>query len=72
MKNISKIPDNIHLLSPHIIESISNFKKDVFGAKKIILNLEETLITLSISATTNSTAKAAMENLKELMDVKYI
>lgn len=66
IKEISKIPDNIHLLSPQIIESISNFKKDVFGAKKISLNLEETLITLSISATTNPTAKAAMENLKEL------
>lgn len=66
IKEISKIPDNIHLLSPQIIESISNFKKEVFGSKKVSLNLEETLITLSISATTNPTAKVAMENLKEL------
>ncbi len=66
IKEISKIPDCIHLLSPQIIESISYFKKDVFDQKKISLNLEETLITLSISATTNPTAKVAMENLKEL------
>jgi len=41
-------------------------KGDVLGAKSVSLNLEETLIALSIGAATNPTAHAAMEKLKEL------
>ena len=66
VKVISGIPDNIHLLSPNIIASINVLKKDTLNEKNISLNLEETLIALSISATTNPTAQLAMSNLKEL------
>ena len=61
-----EIPDKIHLLSPNIIDSISNLKKNILNTKAVSLNLEETLIALSISATTNPTSKLAMEKLKEL------
>ncbi len=66
IKRLAEIPDRIHLLSPQIIESIKNMKGDVLGAKSVSLNLEETLIALSIGAATNPTAHAAMEKLKEL------
>jgi uncharacterized protein (UPF0371 family) len=66
IKVISGIPDNIHLLSPNIIESIKTLKKNNLREKNTSLNLEETLIALSISATTNPTAQLAMSNLKEL------
>jgi uncharacterized protein (UPF0371 family) len=66
IKYLAKIPDNIHLLSPNITESINKFKKDILGKKNVSLDLEETLISLSISATTNPTAQIAMEKLKEL------
>jgi uncharacterized protein (UPF0371 family) len=66
IKIVSGIPDNIHLLSPNIIESIQNLKKDMLNENNVRLNLEETLIALGISATTNPTAKLALSNLKEL------
>ena len=66
IKDLSKIPDNIHLLSPITIESVSKFKKDVFNQKTVSLNLEEVLISLAINATTNSAAQLALEKLNEL------
>ena len=66
IKVLAGIPDPIPLLSSNIVESISNFKKDVLGMKSISLDLEETLITLAISATANPTAAMAMEKLKDL------
>ncbi|MFH1655722.1 MAG: DUF1846 domain-containing protein [Candidatus Omnitrophota bacterium] len=66
IKKLSGIPDKIHLLSPSTIESIGNLKKNISGAKSVNLDLEETLIALSISAATNPTSEMAMEKLKEL------
>jgi len=66
VKTLAGIPDNIHLLSPSIIESISSFKKEVFGVKSISLDLEETLIALSIGAPTNPTTQVALDQLKLL------
>jgi uncharacterized protein (UPF0371 family) len=66
IKELAGIPDNIHLLSPNILSSISKLKSEVFNHKSLSLNLEETLIALSISADFNPSAKVAMEKLKEL------
>jgi len=66
IKTLAGIEDQIHLVSPDIIESISSLKKDILSAKSISLDLEETLISISISATTNPTAKRALKKLKEL------
>ncbi len=66
IKKIANIPDKIHLLSPNIIDSIGALKNNVFKSKSVNLDLEETLIALSISAATNPTAQLAMESLNEL------
>ncbi len=66
IKRLAGVPDRIHLLSPQIIESIGKMKGDVLGARSVSLDLEETLIALSICAATNPTALAAMEKLTEL------
>ncbi len=66
IKTLAEIPDKIHLLAPNIIESIGKFKTEILGRKTVSLDLEETLIALSISATTNPSAQLAMEKLKEL------
>jgi len=66
IKKLADIPDKIHLLSPNIIDSIRNLKKNISGVKTVSLDLDEALIALSISAATNPTAKLAMEKLKEL------
>ena len=66
IKELAEIPDKIHLLSPVILKSISKLKKNISGVRTLSLDLEETLIALSISATTNPTAQLAMDKLKEL------
>ncbi len=66
IKHLGGIPDKIHLLSPTIIESIGNLKKNILRAKTVSLDLGEALIALSISAATNPTSQVAMEKLKDL------
>jgi len=66
VKHLASIPDAMHLLPPNIMESISHFKKDVLRGKMVSLDLEETLIALSISATVNPAAQMAVEKLKAL------
>lgn len=66
IKKLAEIPDKIHLLSPAILESVGRLKKEVLNTKELSLDLEEVLIALSISATTNPAAQLAMEKLKEL------
>ncbi len=66
VKCLARIPDAMHLLPPNIMESISHFKKDVLKGKRVSLDLDETLIALSISATVNPAAQMAVGTLKEL------
>ncbi len=66
VKHLANIPDNMHLLPPLVMESLSHFKKDVLKGTRVSLDLEETLIALSISATMNPAAQMAVEKLKEL------
>ncbi len=66
IKKLAGIPNNIDLLPGHILTSLMNFKKEILQGAPLSLDLEETLITLAISATTNPGAEAAMHKLKEL------
>ena len=68
VKVLANIPDEILLLSPHVINQISRLKEDILNTGSASLDLEETLIALSISATTNHTAEIAMQKLTELRD----
>jgi uncharacterized protein (UPF0371 family) len=65
-KHLAGIPDNIHLLPPNVIESLSHLNQDVLNAKGVSLDLGETLIALSISAAMNPAAQVAVEKLKDL------
>jgi len=66
VKILANIPDEILLLSPHIISQIAKLKEGILNTESESLDLEETLIALSISATTNHTAELAMNKLKGL------
>jgi len=66
IKILSGIPDSIHLLPPMVTSSLAHFKKDVLKGNMMSLDLEETLIALSISTTMNPSATSAIESLKEL------
>jgi len=66
VKQLTGMPDKIHLLPENIIQSLGYLKEKVLGGKEVSLDLEETLISLSISAIHNPSAKMAVESLKEL------
>ncbi len=66
IKHLSHLPDSMHLLPPAITASLTHFKKDVLRGSVVSLDLEETLIALSISATVNPAAQVAVEKLKDL------
>lgn len=65
-KHLAGIPSEIDLLPANIIESLSQFKRDVLEGKMLSLDLEEALIALSISGTSNPAAQSAVDKLKEL------
>ena len=65
-KHLAEIPGKLHLLSPMIIRSIATLKQDIMRRKTVSLDLEETLIALSIAATTNPTAELAVAQLERL------
>jgi uncharacterized protein (UPF0371 family) len=66
IKILAGIPEHLDLISPAVIGSIGTLRKDLLGRDSISLNLEETLIALSISSTTNPTAQQAMLQLPKL------
>jgi len=66
IKHLAEIPDKIHLITPNIIHSIANMKKDILKGKSVSLDLEEALIALSTSTPANSAAQLGMEQLKYL------
>jgi uncharacterized protein (UPF0371 family) len=66
VKVLAAIPDSIHLLPPTVTASLTHFKKDVLKGKMMSLDVEETLIALSISTTLNPVASTAIEQLKVL------
>ena len=66
VKYFANISDEIHLISPVILEPIINFKSKILGSKNTALSCEEVLIALSICAVTNPTAQVAMKKLSML------
>jgi uncharacterized protein (UPF0371 family) len=66
IKHLAGIPDKIKLLPSYITDSVTNLKTEILNEKTLSLDLVETLISLSVSATTNPAAQLAMEKLREL------
>ena len=66
IKELSGISDQMHLISPVVIEPILTLKAKTLGIKKFSLNLDDILIALSICAATNPMAEAAVKALDQL------
>ncbi|MBR2938353.1 MAG: DUF1846 domain-containing protein [Kiritimatiellae bacterium] len=66
VKKLAGIPDRLPLIAPSILQSIAHMKHDILKGGYTSLNLDEALIALAISATTNPAAALAMEKLGEL------
>ena len=70
LKHLSQIPDNMPLLSMNVMESIAGMKNRL-GMKSVSLDLDEMLIALGMSATTNPAAQAAIEHLAQLSGCEF-
>jgi uncharacterized protein (UPF0371 family) len=66
IKHLAGVPDQIPLLSESIIEAVGAMKRDILQSKTLSLDLEETMISLAIAATTNPAAQMSMSKLSEL------
>ncbi len=64
LKFLSKIPEDIDLISPNILSSILKFKKEINSGKKLLLS--EVLTTLSICAVTNPSSAKAINSISQL------
>ncbi len=65
-KLLAGLPENLHLLPQNMLDSLSHLKKNILRRRMISLDLEETLIALSISATSNPAAQMALGKLRDL------
>ena len=68
LKVLGNIDDDVHLISPEIIEPIQKLKTETLGSKNPRLHTDEVLIALSICAATDPQAKIALEQLPKLKD----
>ncbi len=66
LKTVTGIDDDIHLISPEVIEPLQGLKTNHFGSKNPRLHMDETLIALSICAASDAVAKKALAGLSEL------
>lgn len=68
IKYLSKIPDDIYLLSPTVLEPILKLKKELGTGDR--LNLSEVLTALSICSVTNPMASKALSCLVKLKNTE--
>ena len=68
LKRYTDISDDVHLLSPAILNPIIKLKTESLGDKSALLDIEEVLIALSISAAFNPIAQVALDALASLRD----
>lgn len=66
LKEITSIPDEIHLLAPEVIGPVRELKCQYLSRTYKKLNVNEILIALSISAHTSATASYVLKHLPSL------
>ena len=71
LKALGGIPNDVHLLSPSVIEPVQKLKVKHLGNNNPRLHTDEVLIALSICAATSPTAAQAMEQLAKLRGCEF-
>ena len=66
LKQTNKIPDEVDLIAPVVLEPILEIKNKTSNFKESYLKLGEVLIALSICSTTNPVVKKLLDNLDKL------
>ena len=70
LKALGNINDEIPLISPHILEPISKLKNEFLHEDSYRLQLDEVLLALTISATTNPLSHQAMLQLEKVRNLE--
>lgn len=70
IKELAGLADELHLISPVVLEPIQYLKCQVRRKENGAMDLGETLIALTICAATNPTAQVALEKLSLLRDCR--
>ncbi len=66
LKEVRGLSEEIHVISPDVIEPLQGLKTKHFGSKNPRLHTDETLIALSICAANDSIAKDMLDGLSAL------
>ena len=66
LKEIAGLDDEVHLISPDVIEPLQSLKTNHLGSKNPRIHMDETLIALSICAANDAVAKKALEGISKL------
>ena len=66
IKRLAGVPEALPLLSAPVLDAVARLKENILGAKSADLDVEETLIGLSITAAADPTVQSALEKLKDL------
>ncbi len=70
IKKLCAITDDIHLISPQVLQTLQNLKINVLDSDRTSLNCEEVLMALTISGATNPSAETAAGKLRCLRGCK--
>ena len=71
IKAVSKIPDDMDLIAPAVLEPILEVKNKTSNFKESYLKIGEVLIALSICSSTNPVVKKALDNLSKLQGAQF-
>ena len=66
LKSLAGLNDELHLISPTVIEPIQTLKTSYLGSHNPRLHTDEILIALSICAATDENAQLALEQIPKL------
>ena len=66
LKYLADIPDEVHLLSPSVLEPVMKLKVEQFGSKNPRLHTDEVLIVLAVCAVTDEVARKALDCVPKL------
>jgi uncharacterized protein (UPF0371 family) len=66
IKRLAGLPAGLDLLSPTVFEAVADVKRIAYGREFPSLDVEETLIALGISSSTNPTARLGLDRIPEL------
>ncbi len=66
LKTLADLDDDLHLISPSVIEPIQTLKTEYLGSKNPRLHTDEVMIALSICAATDKNAELALKQIPKL------